>query len=161
MEIRGFRTYQPKPHEIQRKWYVVDATGKPLGRLASRIALILQGKHKPIYAPHVDCGDGVIVINAEKVVLTGKKWKKKTYIFYSGYPSGNHEMTAEQLRERNIEKLFKLAVKRMLPRNRLRKRYLRRLRIFRGPEHTLQAQKPEPLELKLRRTYSSGNNSRS
>ncbi len=147
MELRGFRTYQPKKEEIVRKWYVIDADGVPLGRLAAVAAKILQGKHKPIYAPHVDCGDGVIIINAEKVVLTGKKWKKKTYIFYSGYPSGNHELTAEQLKERNIEKLFKLAVKRMLPRNRLRKRFLKRLRVFKGPEHTLKAQKPEKLEI--------------
>ena len=150
MEIRGFRTFQPKLQEIKRRWYLIDAEGQPLGRLASRIAIILQGKHKPIYAPHVDCGDGVVVINAKKVALTGRKWRKKTYIFYSGYPSGNNEVTAEELREKNVEKLFKLAVKRMLPRNRLRKRYLRRLQVFPDENHTLKAQKPEPLELKLK-----------
>ncbi len=149
MEWRGFRTFQAKPGTIHRKWYLIDARGKPLGRLASVIARILQGKHKPIYTPHVDCGDGVVVINAKDVVLTGKKWKKKTYIFYSGYPGGNYEYTAEYLRERRVEKLFYLAVKRMLPRNRLRKRFLKRLRVFPDANHTLQAQQPEPFEPNL------------
>lgn len=140
------RTYMAKPNEVERRWYVIDATGKPLGRLASMVARILRGKHKPIFTPHVDTGDHVIVINAEKVVLTGKKLEKKLYIRHSGYPGGLKVMNYAKLMQTRPERAVEKAVKGMLPKNRLGARMLRRLRVYRGPEHPHQAQKPEKLE---------------
>ncbi len=142
-----FRTYVPKKDEIKRKWYVVDATGKVLGRLASRIAYILRGKHKPIYSPHLDCGDGVIVINADKIRLTGKKLDKKLYYRHSQYPGGLKVRTAREIMQKNPAELIILAVKGMLPKNRLRKRMLKHLRVYAGPDHPHVAQRPEPLDL--------------
>ena len=146
MDTKGFRTYLAKPNEVQRKWYVVDATNKPLGRLASLIAKVLQGKHKPNYTPHIDVGDGVIVINAEKVYLSGKKRDQKTYVFYSGYPSGNKDVPFKVLIEKNPEKVFQLAVKRMLPKNKLRDKRLKRLKVYVGDNHPHENLKPEPLD---------------
>ncbi|ACX51382.1 ribosomal protein L13 [Ammonifex degensii KC4] len=140
------RTYMAKPNEVERRWYVIDATGKPLGRLASMVARILRGKHKPIFTPHVDTGDHVIVINAEKVVLTGRKLEKKLYIRHSGYPGGLKVMNYAKLMQTRPERAVEKAVKGMLPKNRLGARMLRRLRVYRGPEHPHQAQKPEKLE---------------
>ncbi|HEY8349975.1 MAG TPA: 50S ribosomal protein L13 [Clostridia bacterium] len=141
------KTYMAKAEEVKKKWYVVDAAGKPLGRLASVVASILRGKHKPIYTPHVDTGDYVIVINAEKAVLTGKKLDQKVYRRHSGWPGGLKETKYRQLMEKSPEKAVELAVKRMLPHNSLGRAMFRKLRVYMGPEHEHQAQKPEVLEI--------------
>ncbi len=134
-------------NNIERKWYVVDATGKVLGRLASRVATILRGKHKPEYAPHLDVGDHVIVINAEKVVLTGKKLEQKEYRRFSGYPGGLKRIKYEKLMKEKPEFVVEKAIKGMLPHTKLGRKMAKKLRVYRGPEHPHQAQKPEPLEL--------------
>lgn len=142
------KTYMAKPKEVVRKWYIVDAEGKPLGRMASEIAKILRGKHKPTYTPHVDVGDHVIVINAEKVLLTGNnKLEQKKYRRHSGYPGGLKEVSYSVLMEKNPEKVIELAVKGMLPGNSLGRAMYRKLKVYRGSEHNHQAQKPEVLEL--------------
>ena len=138
------KSYMAK--EVEKKWYVVDASGKVLGRLANKIAVVLMGKHKPTYTPHVDTGDYVIVVNADKVVLTGKKLDQKKYYRHSGYPGGLKELTARQMFEKHPEKVVYLAVKRMLPKNKLGRKMLKKLKVYVGPEHPHQAQKPEPLE---------------
>ncbi|SHG75333.1 LSU ribosomal protein L13P [Thermosyntropha lipolytica DSM 11003] len=142
------KTYMAKPAEIERKWYVIDASGQPLGRLASEVAAILRGKHKPIYTPHVDTGDYVIVINAEKIVLTGDKLNKKMYRHHSGYPGGLKEMSYRDLLQKKPEKAIELAVKGMLPHNRLGRKMFKKLKVYRGSEHPHQAQKPEIRELR-------------
>jgi large subunit ribosomal protein L13 len=141
------KTFVAKPLEIQRKWYVVDADGKTLGRLATEIASILRGKKKPIYTPHVDTGDYVIVINAEKIVLTGKKLDKKMYRHHTGYPGGLKEITARELLKKKPEMLIKLAVKGMLPKNSLGRDMFKKLKVYSGSEHNHQAQKPEVLDI--------------
>ena len=143
------KTYRIKPNEVERKWWVVDATGKTLGRLASEIAKILRGKHKPYYQPDVDCGDFVIVINAEKIRVTGKKLEQKKYYWNSRYPGGLKERTLKWMLENKPEEVIRLAVKRMLPKNRLGHRMLKKLKVYRGPERPHQAQKPEPLEVEV------------
>lgn len=140
-------TYMAKTEDIQRKWYVVDATGKPLGRLSSEIAKILRGKHKPIYTPHVDTGDFVIVLNAEKVLLTGNKLDNKKYRYHTGYPGGLKEMTYRQLLQRKPTMAVQHAVKGMLPHNSLGSMMLKKMHVYAGTEHTHQAQQPELLEL--------------
>lgn len=140
-------TYMAKPGEVERKWYVVDAEGKTLGRLASRVAAILRGKHKPTFTPHVDTGDFVIVVNADKVRLTGKKLDKKLYFRHTGY-LGNWRLTpARQLLERHPTRLVEYAVRGMLPKTRLGRKQFRKLKVYAGPEHPHAAQKPEKLEL--------------
>lgn len=134
-----------KKEEVQRDWYLVDAEGQTLGRLATRIATVLMGKNKPNWTPHVDCGNFVVVINADKINLTGKKWTQKIYYRHSGYPGGIKEFSAKQLLQRNPEKLIQLAVKRMLPKTILGRRALKRLKIYAGSEHPHQAQKPVEL----------------
>lgn len=141
------RTYMAKPEEIERQWYVVDATGKTLGRLATKVADILRGKHKPIYTPHVDTGDYVIVINAEKIELTGKKWEQKKYYRHSGYPGGLKEITYEKLLKKNPEFIIEKAVRGMIPHNRLGRQMIKKLKVYAGPEHPHQAQQPKELEL--------------
>ncbi len=141
------KTYQQKPSEVQRQWFVVDAQGKVLGRLASRIAAILRGKHKPTFTPHVDGGDFVVVVNAEKVRLTGRKLQEKVYYWHTGYPGGIKSATAAQMLERKPEWVIQKAVQRMLPKNPLGRRMLRKLKVYRGPEHPHAAQQPKPLEL--------------
>ena len=141
------KTYTPKPAEIKKEWYEVDAKDKILGRLASEIARILMGKHKPIFSPHIDVGDFVIVTNAEKVKLTGKKWKEKRYYRHSGYIGGLKSRTAEEMRKSFPERIIEYAVKGMLPNNKLRARRMRKLKVYRGPEHPHSAQKPKKLEL--------------
>ncbi|NLM52703.1 MAG: 50S ribosomal protein L13 [Firmicutes bacterium] len=136
-------TYMPKAGEIERKWYIVDATDKPLGRLASEVARILRGKHKPIYTPHVDTGDHVIVINADKVVLTGKKTEQKFYYRHSGYPGGLKKVSYGTLLATKPERVIMLAVKGMLPHNRLGRKMLKKLRVYAGSEHPHEAQQPE------------------
>lgn len=140
-------TYMAKPHEVEHKWYVVDLDGKVLGRAAAQIAKILMGKHKSEYTPHVDTGDYVIVVNADKVVLTGKKLDQKVYYRHSGYPGGIKATKARDLLAKHPERLVYLAVKGMLPKNRLGRRMLKKLKIYSGPNHPHEAQKPERLEI--------------
>jgi large subunit ribosomal protein L13 len=145
------KTYSPKPSEIERDWHVVDATGLPLGRLASEVAQILRGKHKPIYSPHLDCGDFVIVVNAEKVAVTSGKSKSKIYYRHSGYPGGIKAETFESLRDRRPEAIVERAVRGMLPKNRLGRKVIKKLKVYAGPDHPHEAQKPQPLELNIRK----------
>ncbi len=140
------KTYQQKPSEVQREWFVVDAQGKVLGRLASRIAAILRGKHKPTFTPHVDGGDFVVVVNAEKVRLTGRKREEKVYYWHTGYPGGIKSATAGQMLERKPEWVIQKAVQRMLPKNPLGRRMLKKLKVYRGPDHPHSAQQPKPLD---------------
>jgi len=135
------KTYLPKPKEIEKKWYLINAQGKVLGRLAAKIATILRGKHKPIFTPSLDCGDYVVVINAEKIKLTGEKLKQKIYSFHSGYPRGARYVTAGKLLESNPKKVLYLAVKRMLPKNKLGRKLLTKLKIYAGENHPHSAQK--------------------
>ncbi len=130
---------------VERKWYVVDADGQVLGRLASRVATILRGKHKPVFAPHQDVGDHVVVINAEKVHLTGRKRRDKTYRWHTGYIGHLREVSAETMLKRHPERVVEWAVQGMLPKNRLGRAMARKLKVYRGPEHPHQAQRPEPL----------------
>ena len=132
-----------KPSDITRKWYVVDAEGKTLGRLASEVASVLRGKNKPIYTPHVDCGDYVIVINAEKIEVTGKKRKEKIYKRHTGYPGGLKEITFEKLLEKQPEEILRHAVKGMLPKGPLGRDMAKKLKVYAGAEHKHEAQKPE------------------
>nr|WP_193334248.1 50S ribosomal protein L13 [Halothermothrix orenii] len=136
-----------KPHEVERQWYVVDATDKVLGRLATKIAEILRGKHKPTFTPHVDTGDYVIVVNADKVKLTGRKWEQKKYYRHSGYPGGLKEMSYEKLLQTKPELIIEKAVRGMLPHNRLGRKMIKKLKVYAGPDHPHEAQKPEKLEL--------------
>lgn len=140
------RTYTPKAAEIEREWYVVDAAGKTLGRLATRIATILRGKHKPLFSPHLDVGDYVIVVNAEKVVLTGRKREQKMYYRHSGYMGGLTEIPFERMIATFPERVIQRAVRGMLPHNRLGRAILKKLKVYAGPEHPHQAQQPKPLE---------------
>ncbi len=141
------KTIVTKPAEIERKWWLVDATDKTLGRLASEIAQVLKGKHKPTYAPNVDAGDFVVVINAEKIAVTGKRMDQKTYYRHSNYPGGLSEMKLKDMLIKHPERPVKLAVKGMLPKNVLGRQMLTKLKVFAGPEHKHQAQQPEVLEL--------------
>ncbi len=141
------RTYSPKRAEVERKWYVVDADGKTLGRLSTAVARLLTGKHKPIYARHLDTGDFVIVVNAEKAVLTGRKEGQKVYYRTSGRPGGLKAETAAALRRRRPTRLVEQAVKGMLPKNRLGRRQFTKLKVYAGPDHPHQAQQPTPLEV--------------
>ena len=140
-------TYIAKTGEVERQWFVVDAQDQILGRLAVRLARILMGKTKPVYTPHVDTGDFVIVVNAEKITVTGKKAEQKTYQHYTGYPSGLKETKFYKMLERKPEDIIRLAVRRMLPKNKLGRKMLKKLKVYRGPAHPHQAQKPEPLTL--------------
>ena len=140
-------TYMPKPGEVAANWHVVDATDQVLGRLASRIALILQGKHKPTYTPHVDTGDFVVVINAERVTVTGRKADVLEYDTYSRYPGGRHVYSYKDMHERHPEKLVELAVRRMLPKSKMGRNILGKLKIYKGSQHPHAAQQPKPLEL--------------
>ena len=139
------KTYAVRESEIERRWYVVDAADQTLGRLASRIARILEGKHKPTYAPNLDSGDHVIVLNASKIAVTANKRESKLYIRHSGYPGGFKEETLGHLLERRPEEVIRRAVKGMLPRNRLGVQQLRKLKVYAGTDHPHQAQQPEPL----------------
>jgi large subunit ribosomal protein L13 len=141
------RTYQANAQDRERDWYVVDAEGKTLGRLATQIADVLRGKRKPTYTPHVDVGDFVIVVNAEKVHVTGNKRESKRYWRHSGYPGGIRSRTLGDMLERQPEEVIRKAVKGMLPRNRLGRKQLTKLKVFAGPDHPHQAQKPEQLEI--------------
>ena len=141
------RTYVTKPADIERKWYVVDADGETLGRLASKIAVILRGKHKPIYSPSVDCGDYVIVLNADKISVTGQRLDQKVYYRHSGYPGGLRSITLREQLKRYPTRPVELAVKGMLPKNKLGRKMLKKLKVYTGSEHPHQAQEPVVLEL--------------
>lgn len=141
------KTYMPKPDEVEKKWFVIDAEGKVLGRLASQIAKILSGKNKPIYTPSVDTGDYVIVLNADKVVLTGNKLEDKYYKYHTGYPGGLKLIQYKTLMKTKPEQVLYHAVKGMLPKNKLGRRMIKKLKIYRGSEHNHQAQKPEKLDI--------------
>ncbi len=140
------KTFFPSEGDIQRAWWVVDATGLPLGRLASVVATRLRGKHKPEFTPFLDCGDHVIVINAEKAVLTGRKLDQKTYYRHSGYPGGLSEIPARRMLTERPVRAVELAVRRMLPKNRLGRKMYTKLKVYAGPDHPHQAQKPQPLD---------------
>ena len=142
------KTYSAKPGEITREWYLVDAEGKTLGRLATQIADVLRGKRKPAYTPHVDTGDFVVVVNAEKVAVTGNKLDDKMYYRHSGYPGGLKSRPLREQLERQPTEVLRKAVKGMLPRNKLAARQLVKLKIYAGPDHPHEAQAPKPLELK-------------
>ena len=141
------KTYSVKAHEIQRKWYVTDAEGKILGRFASEIAQILRGKRKPIYSPHLDVGDHVIVINASKIQVTGRKAEQKRYWRHSGYPGGLKVISFKELLAKRPERVIEKAVWGMLPHNRLGRKMIKKLKVYAGSEHVHQAQKPEPIDL--------------
>lgn len=143
------KTFMAKREEVKRKWYVVDGEGKPLGRLASEVAKILRGKHKPTYTPHVDVGDYVIVINADKVTLTGNKMDTKVYRYHTLHPGGIKEVKYRLFMVAQPEKAVELAVKRMLPKNSLGRAMFKKLKVYRGTEHGHQAQQPETLELHI------------
>ena len=140
------KSYMARPLEVERRWYVVDAEGQTLGRLATEIANVLRGKNKPQYTPHVDTGDFVVVVNAEKVVVTGRKAEQKVYRRHSGYPGGLKETSYEQMMERRPTEILRRAVKGMMPKNRLARQQLRKLKIYAGPEHPHEAQDPQPYE---------------
>lgn len=141
------KTYTPKASEIERRWWVVDAEGKPLGRLATTVARVLRGKHKPIYTPHLDVGDHVVVVNAEKVILTGRKADQKTYFRHSGYIGGERHIPFRRMQRAHPERVVELAVKGMLPKNTLGRDMRRKLRVYAGAEHPHMGQQPEPLEI--------------
>ncbi len=143
------KSFTAKPQDIERKWFVVDAADQPLGRLASEVAKILRGKHKPIFTPHVDTGDYVIILNAEKIKLTGKKWQQKVHYHHTGHPGGIKGITYDKLRAKSPEKIIQYAVKGMLPKNKLGRSQLSKLKVYAGSEHSHQAQKPEVLEIKF------------
>ncbi|MDP2939127.1 MAG: 50S ribosomal protein L13 [Candidatus Omnitrophota bacterium] len=141
------KTFSAKQSDINRNWYLVDAKDKILGRLATRVARILRGKHKTIYTPHIDCGDNVIIINASGIRVTGKKLKDKIYMHYSGYPGGLKTYTLETLLKKNPSKVLTLAVKRMLPSNPLGRRIIRKLKVYAGSTHQHKSQNPINLEV--------------
>jgi large subunit ribosomal protein L13 len=148
--IRMYKTYVAKPGEVERKWYVVDATDQTLGRLATQIATVLRGKHKPEYTSHEDVGDFVIVVNAEKVHVTGRKLDQKKYYWHTGFPGGIREISLARQLQEHPERVIEHAVKGMLPRGPLGRRQLRKLRIYEGAEHPHEAQQPEPLTVNER-----------
>ena len=141
------KTYQAKKEELEHKWYLVSADGKVLGRLSTELAKILRGKNKPTYTPHLDTGDFVVVVNAAKVTLTGKKMKDKIYYHHTGYPGGIKEINAEKLLAKKPAEMIRMAVRGMLPKNSLGRQMIRKLKIYAGPDHPHEAQKPIPLEL--------------
>lgn len=140
------KSYMAKPNEVERKWYVIDAEGKVLGRLATEVATILRGKNKPIYTPHVDTGDHVIIINAEKIKLTGNKLNQKNHVYHTGYPGGLKQVPYSELIEKNPQRIIELAVKGMLPKNRLGRAMIKKMKVYSGETHNHEAQKPEIYE---------------
>lgn len=141
------KTFSAKTEEIKRSWYLVDAAGKTLGRLSTEIARRLRGKHKAIYTPHVDCGDYIVVINAEKIVVTGRKSEQKIYHSHSGYPGGIKSVTFDKLQAEHPERIIESAVRGMLPKNPLGRAMFRKLKVYAGSKHNHQAQEPEPIEM--------------
>ena len=142
------KSYMARPQEVERKWYVVDAEGKTLGRLATEVARLLRGKTKPQYTPHVDTGDFVIVVNADRVNVTGRKAEQKLYRRHTGYPGGLKEVTYEQMMDRKPTEIVRKAVYGMMPKTRLARQQFKKLKIYAGPEHLHEAQSPEPYEVR-------------
>jgi len=140
-------TASAKESEVEKKWWVVDASGQTLGRLASQIATVLRGKHKPLFTPHIDCGDFVVVVNADKVNIAVRRAQQKEYVRYTGYPGGQRVTSYRQMLETHPERIIEIAVRRMLPKNRLGKRVITKLKVYAGESHPHAAQKPETLEL--------------
>ncbi|MCH2232865.1 MAG: 50S ribosomal protein L13 [Crocinitomicaceae bacterium] len=147
MKTLSYRTISGNKETAAKKWLLVDAEGQNLGRLASNVAYLLRGKHKTIFTPHADCGDNIIIINAEKVALTGDKWESKEYIRHTGYPGGQRVTTAIEMLRKHPERLVEKSVKGMLPKNKLGRAQYRNLRVFVGAEHNLEAQKPEKINI--------------
>lgn len=147
MDTNSYKTYSPKPSDIEKNWVLVDAEDQALGRVASKVATLLRGKHKPNFAPHMDTGDNVIVINASKVKLSGKKLQQKEYFSYSGYPGSERFTSAEEMLDHNPELVIKKAVKGMLPKNKMGDKLMTNIRIYAGPVHEQEAQQPEKIEL--------------
>lgn len=147
MDTLSFKTISANKATVNKEWVVVDATGQHLGRLCSKVAKLLRGKYKPNFTPHVDCGDNVIIVNADKVVLTGKKWTDRVYLRYTGYPGGQREFTPEVLMEKGADRLFRKVVKGMLPKNRLGARILGNLYVYEGSEHKQEAQQPKTIDI--------------
>ena len=147
MDTLSYKTISANKATVKKEWVVVDASGQTLGRLASKVAKLLRGKYKPNYTPHVDCGDNVIIINAEKVVLTGKKWTDRVYLRYTGYPGGQREMTPARLMEKGADRLLSKVVKGMLPKNRLGAALLKNLYVYEGAEHKQEAQSPKVIDI--------------
>ena len=141
------KTFMAKAAEVEREWYVIDAAGQTLGHLATTIARILSGKNKPIWTPHVDTGDFVVVVNASQLVLTGNKLQQKVHRYHTGYPSGLREVPYQRMMERSPEKVVRLAVKGMLPKNALGRKMLKKLKVYAGPEHKHEAQRPLELDI--------------
>lgn len=148
------RTYQPKPTDIEREWHVIDADGVILGRLASEVAQLLRGKHKPTWAPHLDCGDHVVVVNAAKVAVSGAKRAEKEYWRHSGFPGGIRSLKLDEMLEKHPERVIELAVRGMLPKSRLGRKMLKKLRVYAGPDHPHSGQNPKPYDLGARRAAS-------
>ena len=147
MDTLSYKTKSANRKTVEKQWLLVDAEGQTLGRLASKIAVLLRGKHKPSFTPHVDCGDNVVVINAEKIHLSGNKWEAKTYQRFTGYPGGQRSRTAEEMLDKKPTSLVEKAVKGMLPKNKLGAELFRNLRVYAGTEHDQEAQKPQPINL--------------
>jgi len=148
------KTFTPRPGDVTRSWWIVDATGLPLGRVASEVAVRLRGKHKPTFAPHMDMGDHVIVVNASKVAVTGSKAEQKRYFRHSGYPGGLSEQGFEDVMRTHPERIVERAVRGMLPKNRLGRKMFKKLKVYAGPEHPHAGQTPQPLEIDARKVVS-------
>ena len=148
MDTLSYKTASANKSTVNKEWLLVDADGQTLGRLASEVAKLLRGKHKPNFTPHVDCGDNVVVINAEKVKLTGNKWEAKEYLRHTGYPGGQRSLTAQEMFDKNPSRLVEKAVKGMLPKNKLGAALFRNLKVYTGAEHNQEAQKPRAINLK-------------
>jgi large subunit ribosomal protein L13 len=147
VDTLSYKTVSANKATVNKEWVLVDADGQNLGRLASKVAKLLRGKHKPNFTPHVDCGDNVIVVNAEKINLTGNKWNDKTYIRYTGYPGGQRSLSANEMFDKDPTRLVEKSVKGMLPKNKLGSQLFRNLHVVVGPEHKFQAQKPKVVDL--------------
>lgn len=147
MNTLSYKTVSANAQTVQKEWLMVDAEGQTLGRMASKVAFLIRGKHKPSYTPHVDCGDNVIVINAEKIVLTGNKWEAKEYVRHTGYPGGQRSLTAQELFGKDPARLVEKAVKGMLPKNKLGAALFRNLKVYSGADHGQEAQKPKTINL--------------
>ncbi|MEM7484069.1 MAG: 50S ribosomal protein L13 [Bacteroidota bacterium] len=147
MDTLSYKTISANKATVNKEWLLVDAEGETLGRLASKVAKLLRGKHKPNFTPHVDCGDNIIVINAEKITMSGNKWGDKTYLRYTGYPGGQRSTTAQELLEKHPERIIEKSVKGMLPKNKLGAELFRNLKVYVGTEHGQEAQKPKAINL--------------
>lgn len=147
MDTLSYKTVSANKNTVQKEWLLVDADGQALGRLASEVAILLRGKHKTNYTPHVDCGDNVIIINAEKINLSGSKWDQKNYIRYTGYPGGQRSLTAKEMLQKDPRRLIEKAVKGMLPKNRLGADLFRNLKVYAGEAHAHEAQQPKTINL--------------